>query len=160
MAGAPYVLIALLSGLATGIVGRGKGSSFFIWFLVGTVLPILGLIAVILYRSEHEEPERRRPRGEPHGRERARVREAGAERGAAEERVRREAEEDARPERHRPRRAGSRRRMGHRGCEGSRRGVVHVRLVYAHRRPGATPREGEKKVPRPPCEDAGAGRDR
>ncbi len=61
MAGAPYVLVALCFGLATGFVGRGKGSSFFIWFLIGTVLPLFGLIAVILYRSEHEEPERRCP---------------------------------------------------------------------------------------------------
>jgi hypothetical protein len=61
MAGAPYVLIALLFGIATAFVGRGKGSSFFIWFLIGTVLPFFGLIAAILYRSEHEEPERRCP---------------------------------------------------------------------------------------------------
>ena len=49
-------------GLATGIIGRAKGSSFFIWFVVGAVLPLLGLIAVILYRSERDEPERRCPR--------------------------------------------------------------------------------------------------
>ena len=61
MAGATYVLIALLSSLATGVIGRGKGSSFFIWSLVGIVLPILGLIAVVLYRGEQEEPERRCP---------------------------------------------------------------------------------------------------
>ena len=61
MDGAPYVLIALLFGLATGILGRAKGSSFFVWFLIGTVLPIFGLLAVILYRSEHTEPERRCP---------------------------------------------------------------------------------------------------
>ena len=54
MAGAPYLIIALRFGLATGIIGRAKGSSFFIWFLVGTVLPFFGLIAVILYRSEHD----------------------------------------------------------------------------------------------------------
>jgi endogenous inhibitor of DNA gyrase (YacG/DUF329 family) len=61
MAGAPYVIIALLFGFAAGFVGRGKGSSFLIWFVVGTVLPVLGLIAAILYRSEHTEPERRCP---------------------------------------------------------------------------------------------------
>jgi hypothetical protein len=61
MAGAPYVIIAVLFGLATGIIGRSKGSSFFLWFLIGTVLPLFGLIAVILYRSEREEPERRCP---------------------------------------------------------------------------------------------------
>jgi ribosomal protein S27AE len=60
--GFAYVVIAVSFGLATGIVGRGKGSSFFIWFLVGGVLPILGLIAVVLYRSEKAEPERRCPR--------------------------------------------------------------------------------------------------
>jgi hypothetical protein len=62
MAGAPYVIIALLSGIATGVIGRAKGSSFFIWFFVGAVLPLLGLIAVILYRVEADEPERRCPR--------------------------------------------------------------------------------------------------
>src|SRR5918996_374651 len=57
-----YVVIALSFGLATAIIGKAKGSSFFIWLAVGTVLPLLGLIAVILYRSEKTEPERRCPR--------------------------------------------------------------------------------------------------
>ena len=60
--GFEYVPIAVGFGLATGIIGRRKGSSFFIWFIVGTVLPFIGLVAVILYRSEKEEPERRCPR--------------------------------------------------------------------------------------------------
>jgi hypothetical protein len=57
-----YVVIALSFGIATAVIGRAKGSSFWIWLLVGTVLPLLGLIAVILYRPETEEPERRCPR--------------------------------------------------------------------------------------------------
>ena len=57
-----YLIIAISFGLATGIIGRAKGSSFFIWLLVGGVLPLIGLIAVILYRSEKVEPERRCPR--------------------------------------------------------------------------------------------------
>jgi hypothetical protein len=57
-----YAIIAITFGLATGIIGRAKGSSFLIWFAVGLVLPLLGLIAVILYRSEKVEPERRCPR--------------------------------------------------------------------------------------------------
>jgi len=61
MAGAPYVIIAISFGIATGVIGRAKGSSFLIWLLIGTVLPGLGLIAVILHRSEEEEPERRCP---------------------------------------------------------------------------------------------------
>lgn len=59
--GLEYLLIAFSFGLATGIIGRAKGSSFLIWFAVGTVIPFFGLIAVILYRSEHNEPERRCP---------------------------------------------------------------------------------------------------
>jgi hypothetical protein len=59
--GLEYLLIALSFGLATGIIGRAKGSSFFVWFLTGTVLPLIGLIAVVLYRSEKQEPERRCP---------------------------------------------------------------------------------------------------
>ena len=57
-------LIVILSsfGLATAIIGRAKGSSFFIWFLVGFFIPFGGLIAVVLYRREKDEPERRCPR--------------------------------------------------------------------------------------------------
>jgi hypothetical protein len=61
MAGGAYLVIALMCGIGTGMVGRSKGSSFFIWFLVGAVLPILGLIAAFAYRGEDIEPERRCP---------------------------------------------------------------------------------------------------
>lgn len=57
-----YVLIAVAFGIATGLIGRAKGSSFWIWLAVGAVLPLLGLVAVILFRSERNEPERRCPR--------------------------------------------------------------------------------------------------
>ena len=50
--------IAICFGLATGFVGRAKGSSFWIWFAVGSVLPFFGLIAVALSRDENTEPER------------------------------------------------------------------------------------------------------
>ena len=56
-----YVFIAVSFGLATGIVGRSRGSSFFIWFLIGTVLPVLGLLTAFFYRFEQSEPERRCP---------------------------------------------------------------------------------------------------
>jgi hypothetical protein len=59
--GLEYAFIAFGFGLATGFAGRSKGSSFLLWFAVGAVLPIAGLIAALLYRSEKAEPERRCP---------------------------------------------------------------------------------------------------
>ena len=59
--GIEYAIIAISCGVATGIIGRAKGSSFFIWLMVGTVIPIVGLVAVLLFRSEENEPERRCP---------------------------------------------------------------------------------------------------
>lgn len=57
-----YVILCLSFGLAGGVVGRIKGSSFFIWFLVCTFLPGVGLLAAVLYRSERDEPRRACPR--------------------------------------------------------------------------------------------------
>jgi flagellar basal body-associated protein FliL len=59
--GFEYLVIASFFGLAAGTIGRGKGSSFWIWFVIGLVVPVLGLIAVILYRSDKHEPERQCP---------------------------------------------------------------------------------------------------
>lgn len=56
-----YLVIAFFFGLATGIIGRAKGSSFFIWLLIGTAIPPIGLLAVILYRVDKDEPERQCP---------------------------------------------------------------------------------------------------
>jgi membrane protein implicated in regulation of membrane protease activity len=56
-----YAVFALWMGVAAGVVGRIKGSSFFIWFLVGTVLPVLGLVAAVLYRSDRDELRRQCP---------------------------------------------------------------------------------------------------
>ena len=60
--GYQFLVIAFFFGLAAGIVGRIKGSSFLVWFLVGTVLPGIGLIAALLYRWERDEPRMRCPR--------------------------------------------------------------------------------------------------
>lgn len=56
--GYEYLVIAFLFGVSTALIGRSKGSSFFIWFLVGAVLLGLGLVAAILYRVDRDEPER------------------------------------------------------------------------------------------------------
>jgi hypothetical protein len=58
----PYVIIAICFGLAGGIVGRIKGSSFALWFLISGLVPIMGLLAAIAYRSERNEPRRQCPR--------------------------------------------------------------------------------------------------
>lgn len=56
-----YFAIPLFFGFVTGIVGRAKGSSFFIWFLVGFILPAIGLVAAILSRNETYDPRRECP---------------------------------------------------------------------------------------------------
>jgi hypothetical protein len=62
MASLGYVVIAVAFGLAGGIVGRLKGSSFLLWFLISGVVPIFGLMAAIAYRFEREELRRQCPR--------------------------------------------------------------------------------------------------
>lgn len=61
MAGAGYVLICLCFGLAGGIVGRIKGSSFVMWFLISGLIPFFGLLAAIFYRWDNRELRRQCP---------------------------------------------------------------------------------------------------
>jgi hypothetical protein len=56
-----YLVIAFSFALAGGLVGRIKGSSFFIWFLISGILPVLGLLAALLYRTERDELRRQCP---------------------------------------------------------------------------------------------------
>lgn len=56
-----YALIPLMFGFITAFVGKYKGMSFFLWFVIGTVLPIIGLIAAILFRTEKFDPRRECP---------------------------------------------------------------------------------------------------
>ena len=56
-----YLVIAFSFALAGGLVGRLKGSSFFIWFLISGILPVLGLVAALLYRTERDELRRQCP---------------------------------------------------------------------------------------------------
>ncbi len=58
----PILMVMIVSGLMAGVIGRRKGSSFFIWLLVGFFVPVLGVAAALLYRREQAEPERRCPR--------------------------------------------------------------------------------------------------
>jgi hypothetical protein len=56
-----YLIVAFSFALAGGLVGRLKGSSFFIWFLISGILPGIGLVAALLYRSERDELRRQCP---------------------------------------------------------------------------------------------------
>jgi hypothetical protein len=56
-----FVIIAVCFGLAGGIVGKVKGSSFLLWFLLSAIPPFIGLLAAIAYRVELDEPHRRCP---------------------------------------------------------------------------------------------------
>jgi hypothetical protein len=59
--GLGYLVIALAFGISGGIVGKLKGSSFFLWFLISACVPFLGLLAAVLYRNEHYERKRQCP---------------------------------------------------------------------------------------------------
>lgn len=54
------VLVALL-GVAGGVIGRLKGSSFWLWFLVSVGTAGVGVLAAALYRNETREPRRECP---------------------------------------------------------------------------------------------------
>jgi hypothetical protein len=62
MQGMGLLVIMFFFGLAGGIVGRIKGNSFFVWFLIAGVVPFFGLLAAVFYRSENEELRRQCPR--------------------------------------------------------------------------------------------------
>jgi hypothetical protein len=56
-----YIVIAASFGLAGGIVGKLKGSSFLLWFLIAGLVPFFGLLAAIAYRFERDELRRACP---------------------------------------------------------------------------------------------------
>jgi len=55
------LVILFFFGLAGGIIGRIKGSSFFVWFLIAGLIPFLGLMAAVCYRFETHELRRQCP---------------------------------------------------------------------------------------------------
>src|SRR2546423_6667819 len=61
MTGTGLIVIMLFFGVAGGIVGRIKGSSFILWFLISGLVPFFGLLAAICYRFENQELRRQCP---------------------------------------------------------------------------------------------------
>jgi hypothetical protein len=57
-----YVVIAVCFGISGGIVGKYKGSSFWLWFLISGLVPFLGLMAAFAYRFESDELRRQCPK--------------------------------------------------------------------------------------------------
>ena len=55
------VVILLFFGLAGGVVGRIKGSSFTLWFLISACVPFIGLLTAVCYRWENRELRRQCP---------------------------------------------------------------------------------------------------
>jgi hypothetical protein len=56
------LVIMFFFGLAGGIIGRMKGSSFFMWFLIAGLVPFIGLLAAVFSRFENQELRRECPR--------------------------------------------------------------------------------------------------
>lgn len=52
-----FLVICFFFGLAGGVIGRTKGSSFLLWFLLSAIPPFIGLVVAIFYRNENEEPQ-------------------------------------------------------------------------------------------------------
>ena len=56
-----YLVLCFSFGLAGGIIGKIKGSSFVLWFLISAIVPIAGLLAALLHRSDRDEVRRQCP---------------------------------------------------------------------------------------------------
>ena len=54
-----FLVILFFFGLSAGVIGKIKGLSFFLWFLIGFCLPVLGTLAAVFARGERGEPRRR-----------------------------------------------------------------------------------------------------
>ena len=61
MAGGAFLVLLFFFGLSAGVIGKIKGSSFLLWFLIGFCLPAFGTIAALLSRNERSEPRRQCP---------------------------------------------------------------------------------------------------
>jgi hypothetical protein len=56
-----YLLICLVSAVWAALIARRKGSSWFIWGMVGAVVPFLGVALAAMYRYETDELRRQCP---------------------------------------------------------------------------------------------------
>jgi hypothetical protein len=54
-----FLAICTLFGIAGGLQGRAKGSSFLLWFMISAGVPLFGFIASIVYPGREDELRRR-----------------------------------------------------------------------------------------------------
>ena len=58
MAGGTYISIALGFALGGCVMGKIKGSSFWLRILISGAIPVFGLLAAVCFRSERDELRR------------------------------------------------------------------------------------------------------
>ena len=56
-----YLVLCVWFGIAGAVVARIKGVSMLLGFLISAILPVLGLLVLVLYRSDRDEPRRQCP---------------------------------------------------------------------------------------------------
>jgi hypothetical protein len=61
VAGSAFIVILIWFGVFGGLVGKRKGGSFWLWFLVSFCVPVIGLLTAIFSRPENRELRRQCP---------------------------------------------------------------------------------------------------
>jgi len=61
MEGWQFLVIIFWFGVAGGVVGKLKGGSFVLWFLVSFCVPLIGLLTAVFARRESDELRRQCP---------------------------------------------------------------------------------------------------
>jgi hypothetical protein len=61
MAGWEFIVIITWLGLLGGIIGKRKGGSFVLWFLISFCVPVIGLLTALVSRPENRELRRQCP---------------------------------------------------------------------------------------------------
>ena len=56
-----YLILCVWFGIAGAVVARIKGASMVLGFLISAIIPLFGLLALVLYRSDREELRRQCP---------------------------------------------------------------------------------------------------
>lgn len=61
MEGFALIPVMVAFGISGGLVGRRKGSSFWLWFAICAIPPFFGILAALFYRYDSDELRRQCP---------------------------------------------------------------------------------------------------